>query len=151
LREQISLSYETPPGGPNVIINCPRCGAKHVPATCHTITEIVNLIWRKTTTWVRCSACGTELHSKRRPDDVLGRSPEELEGVIVYRISLIPRFLAIAAIVLSVWPLLGLILSLVSLAVNWRHGRWLKKVSLIAVTISVLVHLAIGVLFLTQK
>ena len=63
------------------------------------------------TTLVKCLACGTSLYSPRPADELVDLSPEQLSQIIVYRISLIARFLAIAAIALCIVPVLGLLMS----------------------------------------
>jgi DNA-directed RNA polymerase subunit RPC12/RpoP len=119
-----------------ILINCPRCGAQAMEATCADVQETYNLIIRHTNTWVTCHACGTKLFAKARCEELVGLSPEELEPWVIWRISLIRRVLALAALVLCIMPMIGTVIGLVATAANWRNGGGWKKVSVIALCIS---------------
>src|SRR3954451_23179172 len=101
----MTMPTPSPPAGgaagvTPIKINCPKCGAKNVDAYITVLKESLDLVIRQTTTWVRCSACGTELYSKRPAEELFGRTPEELEGVVVARVSLVARVVTILALVL---------------------------------------------------
>src|SRR5438552_6203004 len=95
-------------GGRELRINCPACGAKNVPAEAWFEEERAQLIWKLTTSWVRCSACKAVLYSRQRADTLFAYSPEELEDIVIQRMSLIRRLLVIFAGMLFFWPAVGL-------------------------------------------
>jgi hypothetical protein len=103
------------------------------------------------TTWVKCLACNTSLFSRRSAGELAGFSAEQLSGIIVDRISLINRFLAIVALAMSLLPVLGFVLSLVSLAVNWPQSGWIKRVGWISLCISSVVMIIFVVAALNSR
>lgn len=127
-----------PDDGMTILINCPNCRAKGVRAVVHELVETYKVVIKHRTTWVRCSACGYDLYSKVGAEQLRGHTPEELQGVVVRRVSLISKFFAIAAIALCWAPVMGLVLSAVALALNWKNPGWLRKMSIIALVIGVL-------------
>jgi hypothetical protein len=136
-------------GGRELRINCPACGAKNVPATAWFEDEVANLIWRLTTSWVQCSACGAKLYSCERADTLFAYTPEQLEDVISMRISLIRKFLVIAACCLCIWPAVGLVMTVIAwLATRKTPARGWRRAAKVALIISIVAHLALGVIFL---
>jgi len=133
---------------PAFLINCPKCGAKHVPAKITTLKETLDLVIRQTTTWVKCSACGTSLYSKRPAAEIIGMTPEQLERVLVNRVSLVSRVVAILAIVLCLFPFVGLAVAALSMALNWKAHGWSRKLSLIALPIALLMTVVAGVVIM---
>jgi hypothetical protein len=115
----------------NLFINCAKCGAQNVAASCYDLRENVNVIIRNTTAWVTCSACGTDLYSKFPSDQIIGRSAEELGGIIIWRVSLVGRFLAILSVCLGILPIVGLAIAVAAIALNWRHRGWPKILSIV--------------------
>ena len=124
--------------GRDIRINCPACGAKSVAAISFNEEEKLHGITVKTTTWVKCQACGKHLYSKLSPEELSGRSPADLESFVVVRTSLIASSMAILAILLCVVPVLGLCLAVVSTVVNARRRGWARMLSLVALVISLL-------------
>ena len=111
--------------GQPIRINSPACGALAVPVDAWWQDETANLIIRRSTSWARCTACDATLFSRRSADELVGRSPQELERLIVLRVSLIRRVLIILACLLFFWPLLGLMVSIAAFIAGrpLRGGR----------------------------
>ena len=129
--------------GPVIAINCPACGAKNVSATTSQQTEVMNLAVRHTTNWVTCGVCGKTLLSKIPVNDLAGKTPEQLDGVVVQNVPLLANVLVILSVLLFWTPLLGQVICLISWLVN-RRRRVQGTVSLIALIVGVLL---IGGLF----
>ena len=130
-----------PVASPQLLINCPRCGARGVPGLPYDYVERHHGIAVMKTTWVKCTACQSQLYSKVRANELYGRSPDELAGVIVYRApaALIRNFFAIAALVLGIFPMVGLAVAIPAVILNWRQARWAKIISLVGLVFAVLV------------
>ena len=125
---------------PQLLINCPRCGARNVPGLAYDYVERNHGVPILTTSWVKCTACQSQLFSKLRTEKLYGRSPDELADVLVYRApaALVRRFLALAAPLLGVFPFLGLAVALPAAILNWRQARWAKIASLIGLILGVI-------------
>src|SRR5262245_32687895 len=129
--------------GAPLVINWPACGAAAVTGLAYTQVEtfyllhIIPLSWK--TTWVRCSACGEELHSSYSLDRLHGKSPEELVGLLYEYVPLANRVLAICTLLLCVCPFFGLILGSLAVALNRRSGRW-STLSRVGLGIAVMFH-----------
>lgn len=135
-----------PGDGRDLLINCPNCGTRGARAVCYDLIETYKVVIKHRTTWVTCSACGYKLYSKVPADQLRGRSAQELEGIVVRRVSLISKFFAIVAILLCILPIMGLILAIIATILNWKNRGWLRKVSLVALVISGLITAAFAVL-----
>jgi hypothetical protein len=121
--------------GRDLIIHCPKCKNQNVRGVAWEHVERHHMVTHRTN-WVKCLNCNTSLYCPCSLDELIGLSPEEIAKIIYYRKSLIDYFLVTAALVLCILPVIGLVMSAISLAVNSRHGGWLKRLSLIAFCIS---------------
>ena len=124
------------PAGPTRI-NCPACGHLDVPAQIierqETLMEnLVVPMGTQTTWWVLCSACQVKLYSKLSAAKLQGKTPGELVGQIYVYTSFVNQFMAVAALVLSICPLLGTILAAIAWVMNRKTPGWPKKLSKIA-------------------
>jgi hypothetical protein len=133
--------------GRDIRINCPACGRRGVQAVSYEHAERSHGI-SHTTYWVKCLACGTSLYSKAIPEELIGRTPEELEKVIVLRVSLVARVTAVLSIVLCIYPWVGLAVAMLATALTWRTRGWQKTLSRVALSISLLFTVAATVLLL---
>ncbi len=122
--------------GRDIVIHCPACRQENVPAVSYDLQEHQYGV-SHTTTWVKCLACGTHLYSKVGPAGLMGKSPEELAGVVVFRLSLIGRATAVLAIGLCLFPWVGMGMALLATLINWRTRGWPKPLSRVALAISV--------------
>lgn len=137
------ITKEVPAGSTR--IHCPVCGTRDVAAPIVEKQETVmqNLVvpmGTHTTWWVKCSQCGTQLYSKVGPTQLLSKGPDELVGQVVYRVSLVHQFLAVAALVLSWMPGLGIFLGLIAWLVNRKTRTWPRKLSKFATLASITLH-----------
>jgi ribosomal protein S27E len=134
--------------GTQIRINCPMCGARNVIGHGYFQDEVTEFIIKRTTSWVQCSACGTALYSRDPATALVGRTPAQLEGVVIWRVSPIKKLLVSAACVLCVWPLVGLVTALAALITTWHiRGRW-RRAARIAFGLSILAHVGLLLLFL---
>ena len=79
-------------------------------------------------------ASSTDSHDDEDPWQV--RVPSQSSGIV-------GRFLALSGIALCWTPVLGLVLNLIGLAVNWRSSDWAKRVSIIGSVIGLLFSLVL--------
>jgi hypothetical protein len=144
-----------PPQGPqalgdgrDLVIKCPACKRQQVPGVSYEHHEQSHGFTR-TTTWVKCLACGTSLYSKVPPDQLVGRSPEQLAEVVVFRLSLIARATAILAVCVCLLPYVGTGMALLATLITWRTRGWPRPLSRIALAISVVPTVALIILLRT--
>ena len=125
-------------GPPDIRINCPRCGAKNTLASAYDHVEKYKELIPWTTTWVKCLACDATLYSKMRAKDLPGRTPEELEGTVIFRQpgDMVRRTLLILAIVLVWAPIAGLVVALPAVVLNWRKSKGTRYTALIVCILS---------------
>jgi hypothetical protein len=124
--------------GRDLLINCPACGGKHVPAVSYDHQEQQYGVTH-TSSWVKCLACGTHLHSKGSADELFGRTPEQLESVLAFRLSLVARATALLAVLTCLFPWVGFGMALLATLINWRTRGWPRLASRIALAVSVVV------------
>jgi hypothetical protein len=86
----------------------------------------------QTTWWILCSACQVKLYSKLSGAKLHGKTPGELVGQIYVYTSFVNQFMAVAALLLSICPLLGTILAAIAWGMNRKIGGWPRKLSKIA-------------------
>lgn len=126
----------------SVVFDCPQCRAERVRGTAYDLRETVRVAtrvpqWGWSSHWVRCSKCRAELYSKVRAEDLLGASPTTVNERVWSYQPLTKRFLAIASLVMSWTPVIGVIVAIVATAINattrgWP--RWLSVIGLILAT-----------------
>ena len=137
-------------GGGELRINCPECGATDVPADAWFQDDTAYFVYTKTTSWVRCSACGAELYSREPADALLGRTPAQLESVVRRRVSPVRKLFVILAWLLFFWPAIGLVMGVAAwVATRKVRGGW-RTAGRIAFGLSLLVHIGLGLLGVAQ-
>src|SRR4051812_37799012 len=117
--------------GRDLLINCPKCGTREAKAVAYDEIEEMYAVIRHRTTWVKCLACGRTLYSRKRADELIGLSAADLDGVVVVRVLMIWKLLAVMAVVLCFIPIFGIVVGVVAVVINYRHGGWLRWISLI--------------------
>jgi hypothetical protein len=133
--------------GRDILINCPACGGRGVQAVSYQHEERSHGITH-TTTWVKCLGCGTSLYSRVIPEELIGRTPEELEQVVVFRVSLVARVTAVLSIALCWFPWIGMAVALLATVLSWRTRGWPKALSRVALAIALVLTAAATVLLL---
>jgi ribosomal protein S27E len=138
-------------GGKELRINCPACGAKNVPAEAWLQEERAQLIWKMTTSWVRCSACGAVLYSRQRADTLFAYSPEELEDIVIQRMPRIRGLLVLLAALTFFIPGLGLAMALIAwIAARKMTPGW-RRASRVIMILSLIIHAGLGLLIVLDK
>lgn len=139
----IAQSTEDIPG-PEVQLNCPRCRAVGGAATFEHVESLL-LFWfipiaKVRNVYCRCLACGATLRV-RMPFAELGtKGGQDISHSVVDEASFVAKFFAVAGLLLSIVPLVGIWIALFGLAANFRTGRWPRTISVIGVVIGLLVH-----------
>jgi hypothetical protein len=93
------------------------------------------------TYWLTCPNCRETLRAEFEAEYLRAYPPEDIAGFIHHRVSPIKKLLAILAILFFFWPLLGLLLTIPAAIVNYKTRAWTRKVSLLALGLSVIAHL----------
>lgn len=135
-----SKTRKTP--GPDTRINCPTCGP-NVPARTYRLEERMGVYFipllTQRETYVECAGCGVS-RLTRLPLETLGEyPPDELDHCLYRRVSLVVKFLALASVLLSCVPFVGLGLGVAGLVASYRTGGWIKVASLVGIAIGALV------------
>lgn len=82
------------------------------------------------------AGCLIFLIDPKQPEAVSDDLLSHFDARVVARPSgVVGRFLAIAGILLCWTPLLGLVLNLIGLAVNWKSEDWARKISIAGVVV----------------
>ena len=89
-----------------------------------------------TTWWVVCSVCKARLYSKVSGAELQQRTADQLVGVVVSRVSLVHQFFAVASVLLSVSPGLGVIVALIAYLLNRKSPGWPNIVSKVGLGLS---------------
>jgi hypothetical protein len=136
--------------GPALAIDCPNCHERRCPATSlerRTEETLAFVIKRCVSThWVTCSRCGAALRSRVPVDELAGQAPEQLRDALFPDASPIVKAVAIAAVPCAPAPGLGLSLAVIATVLTWRVPAWPRTTARFALFLSVLAHLAWGVL-----
>ncbi len=138
--------------GPDTRFHCPRCG--DVPARTYLLEEKMGVLFipliTQRETYVACRACGAALLT-RLPLEELGEySADGLTPHLFPRVSIIVQFLAVASVVLFCAPFVGLVLGAIGLLTSYRTGGWPKRLSLIGIGLSSVVHVIFVILLLSR-
>jgi hypothetical protein len=134
--------------GPDLLIDCPACGAAGVPGLSYELKERLNFVYVHKTVWVVCSACGRRLLSRLPLDDLAGEPPHQISYHLEVRNSLPGRLMAICAMILSPTPALGLVVAVIAVLMNRKSSGWPKKVGYTGLAISLIFNLLFFAVFL---
>ena len=139
--------------GPDTFINCPECGDDS-PALTYQRVERMGIFFvpflTQRETFVVCETCGKTSLIKLPLEQLGELSADEVSRHLHARVAIVAKFLALAGLLLSLVPVVGLTLSGIGLAMTYRAGGWAKVASLIGLGISALVVGAIAVMLIFQ-
>lgn len=137
----------------SVVFDCPHCHAENVRGTAYDLRETIRVAdhvpeWGWSSHWVRCSECHAELFADCRASEFQGASPETVNARVHAYLPFTKRFLAIASLLIGWTPGLGIIVALVSMAINLRTRGWPRVASIVGLGVSGVATAAIfGMLF----
>lgn len=137
----------------SVVFDCPHCRAERVRGTAYDLRETVRVAerlprWGWSSHWVRCSHCRAELYSKVCAEDMQGASPTTVNERVWSYQPLTKRFLAIASLMMSWTPVIGVILAIVATFANVKTRGWPRWVSVIGLVLAAGFNLAMfGIVF----
>ena len=142
--------------GPDVVINCPACGRRSVWASTHALQTrswFFGFIPGQAvhSTWATCLECTAPLISKWPVTELSDKSPDELATKIYLPFKLLETFMALAAFIVAIVPLVGLVMSGLAVFGNWKDRGWRKTLSLVALGISSAATLAFGIGMILEK
>lgn len=144
--------------GPAIEIHCAACDVANAPAETYeygerlTLLHIVPITPYRRIKFVKCNCCGELFISPIPLDDLPFLHNGELYRVLRRHVPLVPKFLALTAIILCWIPMLGLIMAALALAMNgWRKKHWTRIVSRAAMVIAVITSGLTGVMMLLAK
>ena len=147
-------TQDTP--GPVIDFDCPACGqqrAKGLPNERMTRLWFLGLFPLISTnlaakeTWIACLQCGVLLGTEVKLADLAGKTPEELVGRIHFRTTFLQKALAVIALAVAIFPLVGFVMAIFAIAANWNTRTWPRMVSKIAVFLSILTLLIVPGIF----
>jgi len=126
------------------IIHCPRCHRDSAPAIATDQVEVVKAlfvipIFSKTTTFVRCCECNRSLAVALRARDIAILEADELTTILRDRASLSEGALSIVALLTCVFPIIGVLTSIVALVATRTAPRWARRVAFASTIISGLI------------
>jgi hypothetical protein len=137
----LATSKTTRTAGPEIRANCPACGP-NVPAKTHVLEERMGLffvpMFTQRETYVECTGCGAARLIGLPLEALPGYPPDELDRHLHRRVSLVAKFLAVASVLVSCFPFVGLGLGVAGLVASYRTGGWVKVVSIIGIVIGTL-------------
>jgi hypothetical protein len=115
--------------GEDIQINCPACGVRGVTASTYALEQKAYILFvipvsSNRTSWVVCGNCREHLISSSDIHELPQLSEEELERVVKPYASLSGRFFVVAGLLLCIIPVVGFVLSLLGVVMNWRTGIW---------------------------
>jgi len=129
--------------GPNVEINCPKCG-QLCQASSVEIIEWVKLfivipILRLRNTYLTCTHCGKSIHVKARLEDLSYITTEDMDDMLAgTQGSSMMSFFAILALLFCLLPFIGLTLAVISVILSRKITGWQKIISYIALVLSLI-------------
>jgi hypothetical protein len=140
--------------GPMIYFDCPGCRqqrAKGIPYERMTrvwflhVFPIVpaNLATKETS--ITCLQCGVLLGAELKLADLVGKTPEELIGRIYFRTTFLQKALAVIALFVAIFPMVGFVMSLIAVVANWQTRTWPKRISVIALVLSIPLMLFLGI------
>jgi hypothetical protein len=128
--------------GPDVLIDCPACRSSGVATTADQWLQnwYLGFIPVPSSRWtnVFCPNCKNTLHSKVKAVELSVLPPEKVAAAISHRASFLQSFLAVAALIVAIFPAVGFGMALIALLANWKYRGWTKKVSYVALAVSVI-------------
>ncbi len=123
-------------------IHCPACRARDVEALIiehsEKVTEMLVVhMSTHTTWWVVCSGCKARLYSKVSGSELAKRTADQLVGVVVPRVGGVRQFWAVASILLSFFPGMGITVALIAYFLNRKSIGWPRIASKIGLGLSI--------------
>ena len=127
--------------GPSVQIDCGKCGNSGTVGRAYDQVETFKLlhlipVLRLRNTFVTCESCGAQLRSRLTCLELLNRQGDDLREFISYEVSFVVKFMAVISILLCVIPVLGLVLSLITVCLTVRSRGWPWILGTIALVVS---------------
>lgn len=128
-----SVTPERIPGS-QIVIHCPACQAADARARVFQLRERAVLFWviplfDVDHTMLTCMECDRELIARCKPEELNGRTPDELSGWIRVKTPVIANALTILAMLFVCSPPIGIGLGIAAVIANRRRGGWLSRVS----------------------
>ncbi len=141
------VSRTTRTSGPIVPLPCPAC---HDPdAVFTTLDERVKESYlgfipvnSVRVTVAVCSGCRAVFHAKPSPHalaEAAAASPELAARELYFPASFLQMAVAVIALAVAIFPLVGTVFAVVALAMTWSTRRWPKRLSWVALWLSLAV------------
>ena len=132
----------------SVVFDCPKCRAALVRGTAYNLRETIRLTdrvpaWGWSSHWVRCSHCGAELSADCEPKAFHGCSPSKVSDRVHPYLSFPKRVLAVASAAMGWVPVLGVLVAIVSMAMNARTRGWPRVLSMVTLALTTAYNVAL--------
>lgn len=126
--------------GPDIQIDCPSCESRSVMAATWTEQETYKIlltpVYRRATTFVRCRQCQRRFTSALSIPDLFRRDPAAASEALRGYVSLVATTLAISALLLSCFPIFGLVMALLGYLTNRQVPGWRRSICLVGLIVS---------------
>lgn len=142
--------------GPQIEIDCPRCGATGVAAAAYRQVDdlcafyFLRLFTLKNT-FVECTSCRVKLRSSVDLDEFPRYQHGELNQFLAHDVSFVVKFLAVASLLLCWTPFVGLVLSLLTVVLTLKTPTWARTLGRVSLVLSGLITLAFVVVLTLGK
>jgi hypothetical protein len=133
--------YMIVPGPPAHFV-CPKCqqgpaAGSSYERTDSTLLLAVFPLWRTRITYVVCGNCRSRLTTRMTLDDLRQCVGDDISRFVFYRVSFVFKTLSVLSFLLCLFPVLGTILSVITLIGTFRSpGVW-RTIAIISLIISV--------------
>jgi hypothetical protein len=127
--------------GPRVDFTCPKCLCGPTSGSSYEQTDSAHLffvipILRMRNTFVICDQCKSRLFCVMTLDDLTQSAGADISRFLSYRISFVFKTLSILSLLLCVFPVLGTVLSCITLIGTYKSpGVW-RTIAIISFVIS---------------
>jgi hypothetical protein len=124
-----------------VVFDCPHCRSQG-RGTAYDLRETIRVSnrvprWGWQSHWVRCARCNAELHADCAAEDLHGVSPKTVNEHVRTYVTFPRRVLALSSLLLCWTPVVGVIVSVVSLLANLKTRGWPRWGSVVALFVAI--------------
>lgn len=143
---------ETP--GPAIPIQCPKCGVETAMGFSRERVETLRLLGlipllKLRNTFVDCGECEAKLRSRLGIEELAKYQGAPISQFLSYDVSFVFKFLAITSLILSLVPMVGLGLAVLTLLGTFRTRGWPRTLGIVSLIVSAIVSGGFAFILLT--
>jgi hypothetical protein len=142
--------------GPDITINCPKCGTAGATAHTQGTEEKNSLFWliplfTPRYTKLTCGNCGKSFRLVKPLDEVEQLNPEAISQNLEKSVPFLIKFCIVSSIALFIIPFVGIIFGSIGLAATARKPSGWKKAAIIGLVLSLLPVAAMIIVLILKK